>query len=105
MDYQLLALIALLIVVLIATTRHHRRSWPGRPHWQYHRVFSVGFAGLLFLVSGLIGWDLRYSRGWFQGTTWMESPVWWQVGLGAGLLTLAVFWARRVPYPVASPRR
>jgi hypothetical protein len=96
-DYQLLALLALISVVLIAATRHHSRSWPGRSGWQYQRVISCGVAGLLFFVSGLIGWDLRYSHGWFQGTKWMDGPVWFEVGIGAGLLALATFWSRRVP--------
>jgi len=74
-----------------------RRAWPGRPGWQYHRVFSFGFGGLLFFVAGLIGWDLNYSRGWFEATTWTDAPIWWQVALGTALLLLAGFWARRVP--------
>jgi hypothetical protein len=101
MDVQLLALIALIIAVVIGSTRYHSRSWPGRPGWQYQRLLSVGFAGLLFFVAGLIGWDLKYSRGWFEGTRWVDGPVWWQIGFGAGLLLLAAFWARRVPPPVA----
>jgi hypothetical protein len=96
-NYELIALIGVIIAVVIVTTRQQSRSWPGYPGWQYHRVFSVGFAGLLFLVAGLIGWDLKYSHGWFQGTKWVDGPVWWQVGLGTGLLLLATFWARRVP--------
>jgi hypothetical protein len=103
MDVQLLALIALIIVVVIGATRQHSRSWPGRPGWQYQRVFSVGLAGLLFLIAGVIGWDLSHSHGWFRGTTWVDAPVWWQIGLGSGLLLLATFWARRVPLPTASP--
>src|SRR5687767_10324250 len=99
MDVQLLALIALVMAVVVLATRHHSRSWPGRPGWQYQRVFSVGFAGLLFFISGLVGWDLKSSHGWFQGTRWADGPIWWQIGLGAGLLLLAVFWARRVPTP------
>jgi len=105
MDVQLLALFALIIAVVIAATRHHSRSWPRRPGWQYQRVFSVGFAGLLFFVSGIIGWDLSHSHGWFRGTRWVDGPIWWQIGLGAGLLLLAIFWARRVPMPSASARR
>ena len=101
MDFQLVALIALIVGVLIVATRLHSRSWPGRPGWQYQRVFSVGFAGLLFLVAGLIGWDLKHSHGWFQGTNWVDGPIWPQVGLGVGLLALAIFWARRVPSPMA----
>jgi hypothetical protein len=101
MDVQLLGLIALIVGVLIVGTTQHRRASPGRPGWQYQRVFSVGFAGLLFFVSGVIGWDLSHSHGWFRGTKWVDRPVWWQIGLGTGLLLLAVVWARRVPMPMA----
>jgi hypothetical protein len=105
MDLQLLALIAVVIAAVIVSTRYHSRSWPGRPGWQYQRVFSVGFGGLLFFVSGLIGWDLSHSRGWFQGTKWVEGPVWWQIGVGAVLLLLATYWARRVPPPPTVKQR
>jgi len=99
MDYQLLALIALIIAVVIAATRQHSRVWAGRPGWQYQRVFSVCFAGLLFFVSGVIGWDLSRSLGLVRGTKWVDGPMWWQIALGSGLLLLATFWARRVPLP------
>jgi protein-S-isoprenylcysteine O-methyltransferase Ste14 len=101
MDIQAVALIGLVLAVLVAGIRTHRHQWPGRPGWQYQRVFSVGFGGLLFLVAGLIGWDLKHSHGWFQGTKWVEAPIWWQVALGTGLVLLAMFWARRVPPRVA----
>jgi hypothetical protein len=97
MDYQLLALIGMMLAVLVLGTRQQSRAWPGRPGWQYQRVFSIGFAGLLFFVAGLIGWDLKYSHGWFQGTKWVDGPIWWEVGLGMSLLLLAGYWARRVP--------
>ena len=97
LDYSLLALIGMIVAVLIVSTRFHSRSWPGRPGWQYQRVLSVGFFGLLLLVAGLIGWDLRSSSGWFNGARWLDGPVWSQAAVGAGLLLLAGFWARRVP--------
>jgi hypothetical protein len=105
MDLQLLGLIALLVLVFVLATTQHRRAWPGHPGWQYQRVFSVGFAGLLFFISGLIGWDLSHSRGWFEGTKWVEGPLWWQIGFGAVLLLLAIYWARRVPAPPAVQRQ
>jgi hypothetical protein len=96
-DYQLLVLIAMIVAVAIAATRHNRQAWPGRPGWQYQRVISFVFAGMLFLIPGLIGLDLRRSHGWFQGVQWVDGPVWPQVALGSGLLLLGVYWARRVP--------
>ena len=101
-DYELIGLIALMIAVVILATRHHSRSWPGRPGWQYQRVFSVGSFGLLLLVAGLIGWELTFLPGWFQGTRWVDGPIWWQIRFGVALLALAGFWARRVPLRPAS---
>ncbi len=72
------------------------------PRWQYQRVLSVGFFGLLLLVAGLIGWDLRRSSGWFNGAELIDGPVWSQAAVGAVLLLLAGFWARRVPPPAFS---
>lgn len=102
LNHQLIALAGMLIAVAFLAVNLNRRAWPGRPGWQYQRVFSAGFAGLLFFVAGLIGWDMSHSHGWFQGTKWVGSPVWWQVSLGAALLLLSGFWARRVP---SLPRR
>ncbi len=96
MDFQLIALIALVVTAVFLSASLNSK-WLARPGHEYQRVFSVTAAGLLFLVAGLIGWDLSYSHGWFQGTKWVEGPVWWEVGIGLGLLLLAVFWARRVP--------
>jgi hypothetical protein len=102
MDYQLIALTAIVVAILVVATMQHSRAWPGRQGWEYQRVFSTGFSGLLFFVAGLIGWDLKYSHGWFQGTRWVDGPIWWEVLLGSGLLLLAGFWARRVPSRPAS---
>ena len=97
MDYSLPALIGMIVAAMIISTRLHSRSWPGRPGWQYQRVLSVGFFGLLLLVAGLIGWDLRRSGGWFDGAKWVDGPVWSQAAIGAAMVALAGFWALRVP--------
>ncbi len=97
MDVQLFALLGLILAVVILGVRTNRHQWPGRPGWQYQRVLSVGFGGLLFFIAGLIGLDLKYSHGLFQGTKWVDAPIWWQVALGGALLLLVTYWARRVP--------
>jgi hypothetical protein len=79
------------------STKLHSRSWPGRPGWQYQRVISAGVFGLWLTLAGAVGWDLKYVHGFFQGTKWVEGPIWWQIGMGGALLALAVYWARRVP--------
>jgi hypothetical protein len=96
MDFQLIALIALVVTVVFFSARLNSK-WLARPGYVYQRVFSATAAGLLFFVGGLIGWDLSDSHGWFQGTKWVDGPVWWEVGVGLGLLLLGGFWARRIP--------
>ena len=59
--------------------------------------------GLWLTVAGVIGWDVKYLRGFFQGMEWVEPPIWWQIGAGVTLLALAVYLARREPHNV--PRR
>jgi hypothetical protein len=63
-------------------------------------MFSAFAAGLFLTVSGLLGWNVRYMRGWFEGGRWQEGPEWLQVALGAAFLALGVFWARRLDDPV-----
>ena len=98
MDYSFMALIVLLVATVVVSTRYHRRSWPGQPSYQYHRVFSLGAFGLWLTVAGAIGWDVRHVRGFFQGTKWVDPPIWWQLALGVALLVVAAWLARRVPY-------
>ena|SRR5215203_4560093 len=99
MDYSLLGLIALMVLTVVMAVRHHRRTWSGRPgyRYQYQRVFSVGALGLWLTVAGVIGWDLRIVHGFSRGTRWADAPIWWQLVIGAALLSLAVYLARRVP--------
>lgn len=97
MDYSQLVLIGMIAAALAISTRFHSRSWPGRPGWQYQRALSLGFGGLLLFVAGVIGWDLRRSSGWFNGAEWVDGPVWSEAAVGAAMVALAWFWARRVP--------
>ena len=103
MGYELVALIGMMLATIAIGVKLRFWSWPARPGREYQRVFSAAAAGLLFLVAGLVGWDLSSSHGWFQGTRWVDGPIWWQVGMGTALLLLASYWARRVPLP-PSPR-
>jgi hypothetical protein len=97
MDYTLIALIGLIVLTVVVSTRYHSRTWSGRPGYQYQRVITVSVLGLWLTVAGAIGWDLSHVRGFFRGTTWVHGPIWWQIGVGVALIALAVFLARRVP--------
>jgi hypothetical protein len=104
-DYQLLALVAIMTATLAVAIRQRMWWGPGGSTNSYQAVISTAAAGLLFFVSGTIGWDLSNSRGFFKGTRWVDGPIWWQMGLGAALLLLATVWARRITPPKARGRR
>jgi hypothetical protein len=97
MDYTLIALISVIALVLVVSHRYHSRTWSGRPGYRYQRVIAVGVVGLLLTVSGAIGWDVSHAHGLFQGMKWVDGPIWWQLGMGVGMVALALFMGRRVP--------
>ena len=97
MDYTLVALLGLSVLTVVVSNRYHRGTWSGRPGYQYQRVITLGVFGLWLTVAGAIGWDLSHVRGLFQGTKWVDGPIWWQIGVGVASLALAVFLARRMP--------
>jgi hypothetical protein len=104
MDYSLIGLIGLIAAVLLVGVRTQRRWRPGGEGYEYQRVISAAVFGLAVLVAGFAGLDIGRLHGWFQGARWMDGPVWWEIGLGAALLTLAVHWARHAR-PSAVARR
>jgi hypothetical protein len=59
---------------------------------------ALAFGGFL-LVTGVIGLDVSQLRGLFDGTTWVDGPIWWQIALGFGLILLGVHWFRRIAGP------
>ena len=97
MDYTLIALIGLIVLAVVVSTRYHRTTWSSHPGYQYQRVISLGVVGLSLTVAGAIGWDMSRAHGLFQGIKWVDRPIWWQIGLGGALLASGVFLARRVP--------
>ena len=97
MDYTLIALIGLIVLALVVSHRYHSRTWSRRPGYRYQRVLSVGVVGLLLAVTGAIGWDVSDAHGLFGGMKWVDGPIWWQLGLGAAMVAVAVVMGRRVP--------
>ena len=67
MDYTLIALIGLIVLTVVVSSRYHSRTWSGRPGHQYQRVITVGILGLWLTVAGAIGWDLSHAHGFFPG--------------------------------------
>ena len=97
MDLSLVALFAAAVAAIVLSMRFRLWAPIWQPKYAYQRVFTSGAAGLLFLVSGGIGWRISRHEAFVAGTRWTDGPIWWQVGIGLALLTLAAFWAVRVP--------
>ena len=60
-------------------------------------MFAAFAAGAYLFITGVIGLDISYQRGMFQGTRWVDGPIWWQIALGSALLLLGVVFSRRLP--------
>jgi|SRR5215510_2876969 len=97
MDYTLIGPMGLIVLTVVLSDRYRSRTRSGRPGYQYQRVITVAALGLWFTVAGAIGWDLNSLRASFEGTKWVDAPIWEQIGIGVPLIALAVFMARRVP--------
>ncbi len=95
MSSDLLILIAMMAATVLVGLRLKVWWWPGRPGYEYQRVFTAAMGGLLFLVGGVIGYDLTHGTG-PGDTRWTNQPIWWQIALGLAFLLLAGFWARRL---------
>jgi len=103
MDVSLIGLIVMVAMTLALSRRFHGRVAFG-PGYEYQRVFSVAALGTLLLGGGLIGLDVTH-RGGFDGSRWLDGPVWWEVGSGLLLLALAGLLAYLVPPHDGSPTR
>jgi hypothetical protein len=78
-----------------------RRSRPPTP--AYARFLSSLFAGLLFFVTGVIGFRVGVRGALLGDGRWAGGPILEQVGLGLAFLALAVFFFRRLPGPATPP--
>ena len=87
------------IVVLIAWwwRFHFWSNTPGArrsqsPLWL---GFSTTAASALFLVAGIIGFELDKHRRFVTGTAWTNGVIWWEVVVGLVLAPLAIYFLRR----------
>jgi hypothetical protein len=78
---------------------------PVRSSAAYSRTFSMLLAGAFLFVTGAIGWDVSYLRGFFAGGRWASGPIWWQITLGALLLSIGIRQLRRLEPDLTILRR
>lgn len=66
--------------------RSDGRMWS--PLWM---AFNATATAALFLVAGIIGYNLSKHDRFVAQTAWSETLIWWEVGVGLVLLPLAAY--------------
>lgn len=92
-------LVAAVIVVLIAWSWDFH-FWSNRPTARRSRSplwlgFTATAASAMFLIAGIIGFNLSKRSRFFTGTAWTEGVIWWQVVAGLVLVPVAIYLLRR----------
>ena len=64
-------------------------------HPSLSNAFGATFAALLFLVPGLMGYELHKSNWSFVRVTSAGAPVAWEIQLGALASLLAIYFWRK----------
>jgi hypothetical protein len=87
------------ILVLIAWSWHFH-FWSTSPAARRSRSplwlgFTASAASALFLVAGIIGFNLSKRSRFFAGTAWTDGVIWWQVVIGLVLVPVAIYLLRR----------
>jgi hypothetical protein len=57
--------------------------------------FTATATSALFLVAGIIGYNLSKRGRFFAGTAWTDDVIWWQVAVGLALVPVAISLLRR----------
>jgi hypothetical protein len=90
----LISVLAFVLFLVGAQVALHRQSG-GRQFSALWMAFSFTAGAALFLVAGLIGYNLsRHSRS-VNGTAWTDGVIWSEVLVGAVMAAIAAFgWVR-----------
>lgn len=91
--------VGLFIAVLVAWSWHFH-FWSNSPIARKSRTplwlgFTTTATSALFLVSGVIGYNLNKHTRFVAGTAWNDGVLWWEVAVGVVLLPVAIFLLRR----------
>lgn len=58
-------------------------------------AFGTTFAAIIFLVPGLLGYELHKSNWSIMRVTASDGPVWWQINLGLAFVLPAMYFWRK----------
>src|SRR4029453_10903577 len=100
MDTLLASLFVGAVIVVLIAWRWRFHFWSNSPAARRSQSplwlgFSPTAASGLFLVAGIIGFQLDKHRRFVSGTAWTNGVIWWEVGVGLVLVPLAIYFLRR----------
>jgi succinate dehydrogenase hydrophobic anchor subunit len=88
------------VIAVLFTWWWHFHTWSNSPRARRARSplwlgFSASAAAMMFLIAGMIGFNLSKRARFFDGTAWADGVIWWQVASGLALLPVAIYLLRR----------
>jgi hypothetical protein len=100
MDAVLPSLFVVAVVVVLIAWSWQFHFWSNSPTARRSRSplwlgFTATAASGLFLIAGIIGYNLIVSRRLSAGTAWADDVIWWQVAVGAALVPVAIYLLQR----------
>ena len=87
---SLLGMLAIAVVLGLAVRQH--RAERNNP---FSAAFGTTFAAVLFVVPGLLGYELHKSSWSIMRVTATGGPVWWQIYLGLAFVLPAFYFWRK----------
>lgn len=88
------------VIVALVGWWWHFHFWSTSPAARRARSpISLGFSATatsaLFLITGLIGFNLSKRSRFLSDSAWTGDVIWWQVAVGLALVPVAIFFLRR----------
>ena len=71
-------------------SRYRDRRWS--PIWA---TFTATTVSVVYLLAGFSGYYLDRRARFFSDTAWSDSVIWWEVGAGAALIPVAIYFWRK----------
>jgi hypothetical protein len=95
-----LVVAAIIAAVIAYSWQFH--FWSPRSRSPLWLGFSATGMSALFLIAGLVGWDLSKHSRFVTGITRTGDVIWWQIAVGLAILPVAIYLLRRGVRDVAA---
>jgi hypothetical protein len=88
------------VIVVVIAWWWHLHFWSNSPAARRSRSplwlgFTATASSAMFLIAGIIGYNLSKHSRFVAGTAWTGGVIWWEVGSGLVLVPVAIYLLRR----------